>query len=435
MANRTPDAWRCGYAEADITPDPGTALMTGFGRERYARGAVAPLIAQAVALEDAAGKRAVLVAADLLGYSRVVVDTFRHRIGEAFGLEADAVAFPCSHTHCGPTVNFGVTFAVGGQNVWYLAHLEDTIVHLVGQALERLSPSTVEFTEADCQIGMNRRLIEDGEVLHQPSPDGIYDRHTPILRIKRRRSPRDIVVVCHACHPTSSGALDRWSPDWPGAMRRRITSQITDSKAVFVKGCGADANVVHKDPETGAFVFSRDPKRARAAGVRLANQVLRHLDRTTPTPLTPSLATTMASGSLTLKRARPKKTIREMAMAGSNSSHVTWWARQSIAYPDDRKAVAYDVQVWRLGGLKMFWLEGEVCADLGIALRNEIEGPVATVAYTNACPGYVSSARLIREGGYEGDTAHMAYFLPAPFAEKSEREFMAICRRAIRKLK
>ena len=75
-----------------------------------------------------------------------------------------------------------------------------------------------------------------------------------------------------------------------------------------------------------------------------------------------------------------------------------------------------------------------MCADLGVATRSLVDGPVATAGYTNACPGYISSARLIREGGYEGDTSHMAYFLPAPFAEKSEDEFLTLCRKAVRDL-
>jgi hypothetical protein len=203
---------------------------------------------------------------------------------------------------------------------------------------------------------------------------------------------------------------------------------------VFVKGCGADANVVHKDADSGAYVFSRDPKRARFAGVRMANRVLRFLGRNTLTDLEPSMATHLESGALTLGKAPSTKRVRKMAMEGDNHSHFTWWARQSIAYPDKRKSVEYDVQVWRLGGLKMFWLEGEVCADLGIALKAVTDGPVMTTAYTNACPGYISSARLIREKGYEGYASHMAYFLPAPFAEKSEGEFMSICRRAVEKL-
>jgi neutral ceramidase len=220
-----------------------------------------------MALEDGRGKRAVIIASDVLGYARVFVDALRRRIADAHGLAADEVTFPCSHTHCGPTVNFGVTFAVGGLNVWYLAHLEDTLVALVGKALKQLSPAVVSLGEADCQIGMNRRNIEDGQIVSGPNPDGVYDRHTPILRINRRRSPKDIVIVCHACHPTSTGAYDRWSPDWPCAMRNRLESRLKDCKAVFVEGFGADANVVHKDPDSGEYVFSRNPKRARFAGI------------------------------------------------------------------------------------------------------------------------------------------------------------------------
>ena len=44
--------WRCGYAETDITPKPGKAFMTEFGKERYDRGMLAPLRAQVIALED-----------------------------------------------------------------------------------------------------------------------------------------------------------------------------------------------------------------------------------------------------------------------------------------------------------------------------------------------------------------------------------------------
>jgi hypothetical protein len=36
--------WSVGYAEADITPAPGQVQMCGFGRERYARGVLAPLL-------------------------------------------------------------------------------------------------------------------------------------------------------------------------------------------------------------------------------------------------------------------------------------------------------------------------------------------------------------------------------------------------------
>lgn len=427
-------SWKVGYAEADITPAIGEAMMSGFGRERYATGVVSPLRAQAIVLEDAEGHRAAIVASDVLGYARVLVDAFRHKIEFEYGIPPSAVAFPCSHTHCGPAVNYGLNFSVGGLNVWYLARLEQVFVDLVGEGIRSLSPAQIEFGETEVQIGMNRRLVTSEGVRSGPNPDGIYDRHTPVLRIRRRRSPRSLVVVNHACHPTSTGAYHKWSPDWPGAMRRHIESRIDDTRALFVKGCGADANVVYRDSKSGAYAFSRDPVRSRRAGARLGRHVVKFLEADRLVPLQASLATTISSGALSLKRARSRVALKDLAMAGNAGSHLTWWARQSLAYPDPRKTVAYDVQAWRLGSLTQFWLEGEVCADLGVATRSLVDGPVATAGYTNACPGYISSARLIREGGYEGDTSHMAYFLPAPFAEKSEDEFLTLCRKAVRDL-
>ena len=423
--------WKTGYAEADITPAIGEAMMSGFGRERYAAGMVSPLRAQAVVLEDGMGDRAAIVTSDVLGYSRVLVDAFRHSIELKYGIAPSSVAFPCSHTHCGPAVNFGLNFAVGGLSVWYLARLETQLVDLVGEAVKSLSPSEVEFGETSAQIGMNRRRVTADGVRSGPNPDGVYDRHTPLLRITRRRSPRRVVLVNHACHPTSTGAYHKWSPDWPGAMRRYIESRVDDSRALFAKGCGADANVVYRDRATGEYAFSRDPARSRRAGVRLGRQVVKSLEQGTFVSLTPKLRTTIASGTLSLKRARSRSATRDLALSGDTASHLTWWARQSVAYPDRRRSVEYDVQAWRLGEFTQFWLEGEVCADLGLAARALVDGPVATAGYTNACPGYISSARLIREGGYEGDTSHMAYFLPAPFAEKSEKEFLMLCRKAL----
>ena len=77
-ATDTPGApWQVGYAEADMTPAPGQAMMAGFGRERYPQGAIAPLRAQALALRDANGKTALLVVADVLGFGRVSVNAMR----------------------------------------------------------------------------------------------------------------------------------------------------------------------------------------------------------------------------------------------------------------------------------------------------------------------------------------------------------------------
>jgi hypothetical protein len=116
-----------------------------------------------------------------------------------------------------------------------------------------------------------------------------------------------------------------------------------------------------------------------------------------------------------------------MACNANPRNSSTWWARQSLAYPDHRRSLQYEVQTWRLGDLTTVALEGEVCADWGPMVRALAKTRHAmAIAYANNVPGYIPTARIIREGGYEGDTSHMAYFLPAPFQPRMEIELTAL---------
>jgi hypothetical protein len=134
----------------------------------------------------------------------------------------------------------------------------------------------------------------------------------------------------------------------------------------------------------------------------------------------------LVSGNLSFRN-RSRQQIEQMAFTGNPRSSATWWARQSLAYPDNRRSLHYEVQAWRLGDLTAIALEGEVCADWGPMVRALVTTRHAmAIAYANEVPGYIPTARIIREGGYEGDTSHMAYFLPAPFQPKMEIEPTAL---------
>ncbi len=425
-------AWEVGYSEADITPPAGQAMMAGFGRERYAGGTIAPLRAQAIAFRDRDGRTAALVTADVLGFGRVSVEAMRRQIEEKHQLPAKAICFSASHTHWGPAINYRTNFGIGGPNVWYIGKLEETLVRLVGEAIAELSPATITYSSTQAQIGACRRNPnERGEIGWGPYLAGSYDSHTPIVQVRRSASPQQIVLVGHACHPTSSGAVGKWSPDYPGAMRRKLEQELPDSRAMFVMGCGGDAKVVVRD-ESGQYRFAADPQESDAAGIELADQVLRRLGEGNLSELQSGLRTTLVRGSLSLQPPRNREEIERMAYGGNPRSHVTWWAGQSLAYPDHRRRQRYEVQAWQLGELTIVALEGEVCADWGPMTR-ALAGTehAMVIAYANHCPGYIPTARIVREGGYEGNTSHMAYFLPAPFEPRVETELTRLVQTAL----
>jgi dienelactone hydrolase len=197
-------------------------------------------------------------------------------------------------------------------------------------------------------------------------------------------------------------------------------------------GCGGDAKVTYRDPESQKDIFASSPERSDAAGEKLAEGVLELIEQGSFSVLEAELHTTLVGGSLSFQEPPSREQIEQMATAGNTRSISTWWARQSLAYPDTRRKQRYDVQAWRLGEITIVALEGEVCADWGGMTRALATTQHAMViAYANHCPGYIPTARIIREGGYEGDTSHMAYFLPAPFQPRMETELTRLLLQAV----
>ena len=435
-------SWLVGYAQADITPAPGQVQMSGFGRERYASGALAPLLTQVVVLRGGEDNTGVLITADILDLDHVMVEAIRRAIRHKQEIPAENIMFVASHTHWGPAVRFRMSFSIGAPNVWYMDLLEDKILASVDAALKNLSPAVVEYGWIDFRgIGCNRRLPVDGKITWGPYKEGSFDGHTPIVRIGRDTKPQQLLVVGHACHPTSSGLIQKWSPDYPGAMRDCLAAELHDTKAVFVQGCGGDAKVVHEDPETGKLAFSNSSERAKAAGEKLARAVLKHLETGRMIPLDGQLACSLATGQISYGRRWSREEIERQAFPEPKKkgqhNWQTWTARQSLALPDHSQSFRYDVQVWKLGNcLTVFGMEGEICSPWGPMLRAMARTEQAmVVGYANGTSSYIPDKRIVREGGYEGLTSQHAYFLPAPFTENIESEIRQIVTRAINAVK
>lgn len=438
--SRVKRGWKTGFAEADITPPIGRP-MAGFGLERYAKGMIAPLRAQALALQDGRGRKALILTADIIGFDTVLRDLLRARLKASQGLEAAAVLLCPSHTHWGPGILYRINFYAGLPDVYTRERLTTRLLALAEDAFRTMVASDVEYTELETSIGRNRRFVnEDGSIGWGVNTEGHYDTHTPVLRIqrlsrghKRKGKPpavSSVILVGHACHPTSSGkAKTRWSPDYPGAMRETLEAHWGDGcRAMFVMGCGANAKVVHQDKTTGDLVFSADPQRARQAGRRLARAVIRHLQDAACVPLAASLEVKRAQASLPLGRRLGRQALRDMASREKGRDGSTFWAQQSLAFPDERKAYEYEAVAWILGDqLTLFGLPDEVCSPVGPRTREQARTPYAmTLAYANSIECYIPTNTIVREGGYEGFSSHQAYCMPAPFSTRIDQAYVAL---------
>ena len=139
--------WKAGVGRAVITPTT-PMWMSGYAsRDRPAEGKLHDLWVKAVALEDAAGNRAVLVTLDLCGIDRGVANRLRDRLQQVHRLGRESVVLNCSHTHSGPVVGDNLRsmyFLDDTQQKLvdaYTRELEDKIVATVGNALSSMAPA------------------------------------------------------------------------------------------------------------------------------------------------------------------------------------------------------------------------------------------------------------------------------------------------------
>src|SRR3982750_1985742 len=103
-AARAADAggWKAGAAAVKITPEQ-PMWMSGYAaRTKPAEGTLNDLYAKALAVEDPAGHRAVLVTMDLIGIDRDFSRRVCRAVQDKHHLPRSAIALRTPHPHSGP---------------------------------------------------------------------------------------------------------------------------------------------------------------------------------------------------------------------------------------------------------------------------------------------------------------------------------------------
>jgi len=357
--------WKAGLAVAKITPDT-LMWMAGYAaRKQPAEGTLQDLYAKALALEDEAGHRVVIVTLDLIGVLITVRESVEKQVEERFKLPPAALLLNASHTHCGPEYRERTGREEEARN--YHKFLETTLVNLVGAALEDLRPARLTYNHARAGFAMNRRRNyalpkDDLNANKAPNPDGPVDHDVPVLCVLDAEGNQRAVLFGYACHNTTLGFY-QFCGDYAGFAQEYLQADHPGMVAMFVMGCGADQNPYPR----------REVELAQKHGRSLATGVEAALVAN-PRPLHGSLRCAM--------------------------EYV------DLPWTDETKEKRhYPVQVLRLGDdVALVALASEVVVDYSLRLKRDLARPPAIVwvaGYSNAYYGYIPSERVLAEGGYE----------------------------------
>lgn len=393
--------WNAGVAKVLITPHE-SIWMAGFGfRNKPSEGVRQDIFVRALALRDETAKISVLVTLDLSSIDYGMAEELAAQCRQRYGITRDRLALNISHTHSGPVAGlkplplYGLSGAQKEIVDRYTAGLMRTTVDAVGAAVQNLSPATLHFEQGLAGIAVNRRRVG------RRSLPGPVDHDVPTLAVRDPAGRLRAIVVGYACHATT---LNDYliGNDWPGYALETLEKAHAGVTALFVQGCGADANAL---PRAGEDLSRKRGEILAAAVEQVLNAKMK--------PLTGPLRTAFERVDLPfhnlLTREELQTRLEDTVPAIRNCARYLLGVLDRDGKFPDR--YPYPVQVWQFGkGLKLIALGGEVVADYALRLKGRHGFDDTWVAgYSNDVPAYIPSRRVLEEGGYEGGDA-MIYF-------------------------
>lgn len=377
-APATTPTWKAGTATALITPQENMWMAGYAARKKPSEGVARELYAKALALEGVDGAPLVVVTTDLIGIRRDVRDTVAERCRSQFDLPPERLLLNASHTHCGPEYRPREGREAEAAN--YQKFLEQTLVRLVGEALENRKPAVVAYARARCGFAMNRRRnyalpADDLNAKRAPTYDGPVDHDVPVLTVRDEAGKLRVVAFGYACHNTTLSSVTvppeepryLFNGDYAGFAQERLQQAYPECVAMFVNGCSGDQNPYPRRDEVPGLP---PLELAEHHGRTLAYSVIAAM-HTGERPIDGAIRAAIGDVELTRNAGKP--------------SH------------------AYPVQVVTLGdAVTLAALGSETTVEYALRLKHEIQSPLVWVAgYSNDYSGYVPSRRVAVEGGYE----------------------------------
>jgi len=417
--------WSAGTARIEITPQEPMWMAGYASRDHRAEGTLQPLWAKSLALQDTAGNRVVVITTDMLGFPKAIANHICTRLGASHQLERRQIVLNSSHTHSGPVLNDSLTdiYPLKEDDFplieKYSAWLEDRIVEVAAKSLDTMGPARVFSGRGICRFAVNRRNNNESAAFDLSALAGPTDHSVPVLRVERADGSPMTVLFGYACHGTVLCEY-QWCGDYPGFAQAAVEEAYPGVNAMYFQGCGADSNAL--------------PRRTVAFAQQYGSELAAAVKRTMTDPmkeLSPTIVCDFREVELELSPL-PTREVIAARLATEKADYVRRAEQRWLDDIDAGKPLptkhAYPVQLIRIGEQPLVALGGEVVADYSINLKQMLGPDLFVMGYSNYLISYIPSVRVLREGGYEGDTSQAVYHHAAKWQESIEARILNTAR-------
>jgi hypothetical protein len=407
-----------GVARRDVTPPVGIFnRMWGAAEHDRAEGVHRPITATVLALGDA-DTRLLLVSLDwCLIWDEAVFAMLQGPLVERVGGDAAHIILACTHTHSVGLMSYDRTEFPGGEMIEpYVRRVADALADAADEAIEQCQPCTITYATGQCGLASNRDLpdLNAQRYVTGWNPNGKADDTLLVARITRDADDTIIAtLVNYACHPTTLAWQNRLlSPDYVGAMRQRVESEV-GGLCLFVQGASGELAPRHQ--------YVGDPAVADGHGDELGHAVLGTLMSMLPPRQMLGYDGVVESGAplavWTPKPFDPPRTLQARRVdveLGLKSIESVAQLQQQLDACDQpvqcerlrrriqlahrlagKRTTRHPLTGWRIGDALLLAHGGEAYSDMQIELRTRFaDRPVFVLNVAHLASGYLYPAAL-----------------------------------------
>lgn len=409
-------AWEAGSARVDITPSEPIFLAGYGGRKDPSDGVTQKIWVKALAMRDSTGAISVLTTSDLVGLDVKLLEHVRGRAKAMHGIPAERILFNYSHNHScpvtGEVLKLYYVLSAGQKAAVerYTRKLYQDYVDVIDRAVKDLAPSTIAFEQGLAGFAVNRRRSRPG-TRDLPGP---VDHDVPVLTVRRLDNQLKTVAFGYSCHATALSGT-KVNGDYPGFAQEEFEKKNPGVTAMFVMGCGGDANPLPR------IINSNEPAAYELAtmyGKILATSAQLVVDKKM-VPVDGPIRAAIGYAEIPFQKAptREELVANQSKFTGPRLRYNNYLLAELDRDGKLPDRYSYPVQVWRFGsGLTMIGLTGEAVVDYCLRFKKTYGSDNTWVlGYNNELLSYIPSLRVLKEGGYEGADAIPEYGLPAPY--------------------
>ena len=419
VLNSSGAGWQAGFASKNITPSEPIFLAGWGSRTESSKGVSHPIYVKAMALQYEEDAPAVVITSDLLAFSKDMVAEIADAARSRFGLERSRLILSASHNHSAPVTRdvLPLYYDLSDEQYdvinEYSDWLQACIVEAIGEALAELAPARLDYGQSLAGFAVNRRRRLPG-TRHLP---GVVDHDVPVLLIRAPDNSLRGVMFGYACH-TTSVRDDTINGDYAGYAQAAIEEAHPNATALFVAGCGGDANPLPRwEPGLGEHY-------GRVLAMAVEEVIVGQT-----TPVVGPLHAAYAEVNLEFE-APPDRASIVRQMNGKEGverrvlENLLEMIDSKLPMPTD---YSYPLQVWQFNNIHtLIVMTSEVVADYALRFRQAYGCEKTWVmAYANEAVTYIPSKRVRLEGGYEGTEGMFECGFPAPFEPEIEERIVS----------